>query len=66
MKANFFLLLAFAAGVLSQFPPKPQGVTTVNSKKTPGVSVSYKEVRILSDLSSTTKPLPFPITPAQV
>jgi hypothetical protein len=33
-----------AAIALGGFPPKPQGVTTVNSKRTPGVSITYKEV----------------------
>jgi hypothetical protein len=44
MKAFFAFLLALAAIVHGGFPPQPQGVTTVSSKRTPGVSISYKEV----------------------
>ena len=44
MKVFFAFLLALAATAHGRFPPQPQGVTTVNSKITPGVSISYKEV----------------------
>jgi hypothetical protein len=44
MKVFFAFLLALAATAHGGFPPQPQGVTTVNSKRTPGVSISYKEV----------------------
>jgi hypothetical protein len=44
MKVSFAFLLVLAATAHGGFPPQPQGVITVNSKKTPGVSISYKEV----------------------
>lgn len=49
MQAMFVLVLAFAACTLSQFPPQPQEVTILNSVRTPGVSISYKEVCVLSE-----------------
>lgn len=37
-----------AGSVLAQyFPPSPEGVTTIRSNVTKGVSISYKEVRRL-------------------
>lgn len=43
-----FSLLALAAvPVLAQFPPKPEGVTTLKSKYHEGVKISYKEVYIV-------------------
>jgi hypothetical protein len=44
MKVFFAFLLALAATAHDGFPPQSQGVSTVNSKRTPGVSISYKEV----------------------
>ena len=44
MKVFFGFLLALAATALGGFPPKPQGVTIVNSKRILGVSITYKEV----------------------
>ncbi|KAF2733964.1 alpha/beta-hydrolase [Polyplosphaeria fusca] len=38
-------LLAYATTAAS-FPPKPTGLTVVNSTKFPGVSISYKETKI--------------------
>lgn len=38
-----FSSLALCASAAS-FPPKPEGITVVESKKFPGVSISYKEV----------------------
>lgn len=39
---------AVGAGLLglatAQFPPKPYGITTVQSNLQPGISISYKEV----------------------
>jgi hypothetical protein len=32
----------------AQFPPKPEGITVLESKLEEGVRISYKEVRILS------------------
>jgi hypothetical protein len=50
MKASFAVLLTVVVTALGGFPPKPQGVTTVNSKRTPGVSISYKEVCSVASL----------------
>jgi hypothetical protein len=44
MKVFFAFLLALASTALGGCPLKLQGVTTVNSKRTPGVSITYKEV----------------------
>jgi len=38
-------LLAFA---VAQFPPTPQGVTTIKSKYNSDITISYKEVRLCS------------------
>ena len=40
--------------VSSQFPPKPQGLTILQSKFHENVTISYKEVRLLYWYSSTT------------
>lgn len=32
--------------VIAQFPPKPEGVTTLQSRFHEGVSISYKEVSV--------------------
>jgi len=34
--------------VNAQFPPTPEGVTILESKLEEGVTISYKEVRLLS------------------
>ena len=39
------LLAAFAPLVFCQFPPTPEGVTTLKSKYHEGVTISYKEVQ---------------------
>jgi hypothetical protein len=31
-------------GSVGALPPKPEGITVVESKKFPGVTISYKEV----------------------
>lgn len=38
------ILQILSAGILAQFPPPPEGVTTVNSKECDGASLSYKQV----------------------
>ena len=43
--AGALSLLSLARPVLSQAPPAPEGVTTIQSKLHPGISISYKEVR---------------------
>jgi len=35
---------ALIAGILAQFPPKPEGVTTIQSRFHKDVTISYKEV----------------------
>ena len=37
------LLLSIASLGFAQFPPKPEGVTTLKSKFHPGIKISYKE-----------------------
>jgi hypothetical protein len=45
MAFNKILLWAcFYRLIASQFPPNPEGVTTIQSRIQPGVSISYKEV----------------------
>ncbi|KAE8446168.1 hypothetical protein EG329_012393 [Mollisiaceae sp. DMI_Dod_QoI] len=47
MKVTSSLALAFAASTLARyFPPQPVGVTTLNSERIPGVSISYKETHL--------------------
>jgi hypothetical protein len=52
MLFNRFLSLSVAAGtsglVTAQFPPKPEGVTVLESKLEEGVTISYKEVKNLT------------------
>jgi hypothetical protein len=52
MLFNRLLLLSVAGGlaglVTAQFPPKPEGVTVLESKLEEGVTISYKEVKNLS------------------
>jgi hypothetical protein len=52
MKINVALVLALSACSFAEFtqyfPPKPVGVTTLNSQRIPGVSISYKEACPLS------------------
>lgn len=40
------LLFLLGEGVVSQFPPKPTGLTFVDSKFRPGSSISFKQVRV--------------------
>ena len=42
------LLVHFA---LAQFPPKPEGLTTLLSKFHPGIIISYKEVSLMIRIS---------------
>lgn len=42
------VLSVFALVATAAFPPKPQNVTTIQSTKFPGVSLSYKEVSATS------------------
>jgi len=53
MMASYKILLwaCFYRLIASQFPPTPEGVTTIQSRLQPGVSISYKEV---SNTLSTT------------
>ncbi|KKA24837.1 Carboxypeptidase D [Rasamsonia emersonii CBS 393.64] len=39
-------------GACQYFPPKPEGVRTLKSKFHDGVTISYKEVGVLSDIST--------------
>lgn len=48
MIAVGLLAVALSAGVHAQFPPKPQGVTTIQSRFHKDVTISYKEVGVLS------------------
>lgn len=41
---NLLPLSTFALTAAAAFPPKPENITTVQSRKFPGVSISYKEV----------------------
>ena len=45
MASSFKLLgAALIAGVHAQFPPKPEGITTIQSRFHKDVTISYKEV----------------------
>jgi hypothetical protein len=44
MRAALFSVFAFVGTALCQFPPKPEGITSLKSKVRPGASISYKEV----------------------
>ena len=53
MQNILIAVLSIAALTAAQyFPPTPEGVTTVQSKTHEGVSISFKEVRIVTDLTS--------------
>lgn len=41
------LVGVLARASLAQFPPTPEGVTVLKSKFDEGITISYKEVRIL-------------------
>lgn len=41
---SFVALSLFVLTVSAAFPKKPENITTVQSTKFPGVSISYKEV----------------------
>jgi hypothetical protein len=51
MRLNALLSLGVTGGltglVAAQFPPKPEGVTVLESKLEEGVRISYKEVGII-------------------
>lgn len=46
MVTSYIVALAALSGVtLAQFPPTPEGITTLKSHVEDGVTISYKEVR---------------------
>lgn len=44
MFKSLLITCAFALNAAAAFPPKPTGLTVVESLKFPGVSISFKEV----------------------
>lgn len=54
MFPSIVLLFVAVQTVLCQFPPIPEGVTTLKSKYHEGVTISYKEVRSLGSISTFT------------
>src|ERR1700749_4352329 len=51
IKIQYLWTACFVASTVGQsFPPKPTGLTTLNSKLVPGASISFRKVRIYEPL----------------
>jgi hypothetical protein len=47
MLAEILTLFVLIVATFAQFPPEPEGITTLKSKFGDGVSISYKQVLLL-------------------
>lgn len=56
--SSFALLVFLAPAVLCQFPPAPEGVTTLKSKYHEGVKISYKEVGTPPEMTRASRLMP--------